>query len=319
MKKTRSYLQLMRFPALFTAMSDILLGFLLTHSPRMEMGNEASLLHDGCLLPFCLLLLSSSSLYLAGMIFNDIFDRKIDAVERPQRPIPSGQVPLRNAVLLGTILVILGVVAAAIVGRNAVTIAGLLVIAIFAYNRFLKKTIVGPLSMGSCRFLNILLGCSAIAVWNDAFAIPHINVAAAMMLYIVGVTLFAKQEAASQQDNQQAAQKQLAIAAATVFAGLLAILFVATNSSVGIAGAAPPLPTIFAWFVILFIIGRPLYSAITKPSPQQTQATVRTMLQCIILIDALLIDAATGHLIFAIATAALLIPTRFIGRWLYIT
>ncbi len=79
MSSLRTYLQLMRFPAVFTAMADILLGFLLNHD---------SFQHD--LMGLGLLLVSSSCLYLAGMVLNDVFDREVDARERPNRPIPFG-------------------------------------------------------------------------------------------------------------------------------------------------------------------------------------------------------------------------------------
>ena len=55
-------MQLVRFPAVFTAMADILLGFLLTHS-RLEPWHE-----------FALLLAASSLLYLSGMVLNDYFE-----------------------------------------------------------------------------------------------------------------------------------------------------------------------------------------------------------------------------------------------------
>ncbi|HAH43432.1 MAG TPA: hypothetical protein DCM07_00995, partial [Planctomycetaceae bacterium] len=60
MKTLLAYFQLMRLPAVFTAMSDIILGFLLTHgsfSPPIS---------------FALLLVASASLYLSGMVFNDV-------------------------------------------------------------------------------------------------------------------------------------------------------------------------------------------------------------------------------------------------------
>lgn len=76
----RAYLQLMRFPAVFTALADICLGFLLTHSTLAPAAD------------FALLAIGSSGLYLAGMVFNDFFDRHLDARERPGRPIPSGRI-----------------------------------------------------------------------------------------------------------------------------------------------------------------------------------------------------------------------------------
>src|SRR5262245_21014757 len=83
------FLQLLRLPNVFTAMADILLGFLLTHR-RLEPWPQ-----------FALVLAASSCLYLAGMALNDYFDREQDARERPFRPIPSGRVAARTALFIG--------------------------------------------------------------------------------------------------------------------------------------------------------------------------------------------------------------------------
>ncbi|WP_199835099.1 UbiA family prenyltransferase, partial [Streptomyces scabiei] len=40
---------------------------------------------------------SSVCLYWAGMALNDYADATVDAVERPERPVPSGRVPRRTA------------------------------------------------------------------------------------------------------------------------------------------------------------------------------------------------------------------------------
>ena len=58
MSTFRTYLQLVRLPAVFTAMADIFLGYLLTHATLHPLSN------------FGLLLLASSCLYLSGMVFN---------------------------------------------------------------------------------------------------------------------------------------------------------------------------------------------------------------------------------------------------------
>ena len=47
-----------------------------------------------------LLPVASVSLYWAGMALNDWADRELDAVERPERPIPSGRVAPRTALAL---------------------------------------------------------------------------------------------------------------------------------------------------------------------------------------------------------------------------
>ena len=83
------YLQLLRLPTVFTAMADIFLGYILTHRGFEPVDKFLGLLGASC------------GLYLAGMVFNDVFDRKQDAAERPHRPIPSGRVPLTAALVLG--------------------------------------------------------------------------------------------------------------------------------------------------------------------------------------------------------------------------
>lgn len=46
----------------------------------------------------------------ASMVLNDYYDREIDAVNEPLRPIPSGQVGLREALILASVLSVAGFV-----------------------------------------------------------------------------------------------------------------------------------------------------------------------------------------------------------------
>src|SRR6266496_4496406 len=94
-----AYAQLIRLPNVFTAMADIFMGFWFTHET----------LSPVCI--FLLLLLSSSCLYTAGMVLNDVFDVQRDRRERPQRPIPSGRVTLKVATRLGWALICFGIAA----------------------------------------------------------------------------------------------------------------------------------------------------------------------------------------------------------------
>ncbi|NEP43227.1 MAG: UbiA family prenyltransferase, partial [Okeania sp. SIO2H7] len=70
-----AYLQLMRPANIITAHADILVGY------------AAS----GATDPYRLgwLLLATTGLYGDGVVFNDVFDAELDAIERPERPIPS--------------------------------------------------------------------------------------------------------------------------------------------------------------------------------------------------------------------------------------
>src|SRR5205823_1510868 len=100
MTPLRPYAQLVRLPALPTALADICLGALATRA----------LPSRG--LAFGLLLLASGCLYCGGMVWNDFFDLEQDRRERPFRPLPSGRVTPAAAARLGAALLAGGVLCA---------------------------------------------------------------------------------------------------------------------------------------------------------------------------------------------------------------
>src|SRR5581483_11050567 len=80
-----AFAQLLRLPNVFTAFADIALGTaaasaVLPATPGSFWATAG------------LLALASGWLYLAGMVWNDIFDRNEDAKTRHFRPIPAGRV-----------------------------------------------------------------------------------------------------------------------------------------------------------------------------------------------------------------------------------
>lgn len=104
---------------------------------------------------------SSTCLYWAGMALNDYADRELDAVERPERPIPSGRVSPTTALRLAGGLTLAGVGLASLAGRRAVAVAVPLAGAVWAYDLLAKPTAFGPVVMASTRTLDVLLGGSA--------------------------------------------------------------------------------------------------------------------------------------------------------------
>ena len=80
---TLGLLTLIRPPNVFTAFADSLAGLLVLVGLGIPAPHRA-----------WAIVLASGCLYLAGIVFNDVFDREVDARERPMRPIPSGLVPL---------------------------------------------------------------------------------------------------------------------------------------------------------------------------------------------------------------------------------
>nr|WP_189165784.1 UbiA family prenyltransferase [Sphaerisporangium melleum] len=104
---------------------------------------------------------SSVCLYWAGMAANDWADRGLDAVERPERPIPSGRVSPGGALAVAAGLTAAGLAAAGLAGgRRALAVAVPLAAAVWSYDLVAKKTPAGPLVMALCRGLDVLLGAS---------------------------------------------------------------------------------------------------------------------------------------------------------------
>ncbi|MFU8850117.1 SCO3242 family prenyltransferase [Micromonospora sp. SL1-18] len=104
---------------------------------------------------------ASVLLYWAGMAANDWADRRLDAVERPERPIPSGRVHPATAFGVAAGLTAAGLaVATAAGGRRATAVAVPLAAAIWGYDLFAKNTAAGPAVMAACRGLDVLLGAS---------------------------------------------------------------------------------------------------------------------------------------------------------------
>ncbi|HEX4352190.1 MAG TPA: UbiA family prenyltransferase, partial [Polyangiales bacterium] len=143
----RPLLRLCRVPNVFTAFADAVAGIALARGAFQV--RDLSLVF------------ASGSLYLAGMVWNDYFDREVDARERPERPIPSGEVSPLMAAGLGVGLAALGLGLALAHGLASFAIALALVLAILAYDVWLKNGALGPAAMGVCRTLDVVLGLSA--------------------------------------------------------------------------------------------------------------------------------------------------------------
>ncbi|HUG19069.1 MAG TPA: UbiA family prenyltransferase [Planctomycetaceae bacterium] len=297
-KKVLPYLQLMRLPALMTAWTDCFAGLVMTHS-AFEPISE-----------YVLLMLATTGLYLAGMVFNDVFDVEIDRRERPERPIPSGRVTLRNAIVSGVVLLAIGLGSAAAMGRNTLILAALLTACIFAYDAGLKKTLLGPFAMGGCRFLNVLMAASAIGHWNSIWTRPQLGLAAGIGIYIVGITFFARSEATT-------SRRGLLILGMLLCNAGVAVLIWLINVWPGAPGTEARV--LIGLGAILVIQNRRWAQAVFQPEAKLVQAGVRSGLTALIFFDALMVYYKWGDPVWAIVTVAAVIPALLLGRWISMT
>lgn len=138
-----------------------------------------------------------SLMYVAGMYLNDAFDREIDARERPDRPIPSGQVAAITVFGAGFGLLLAGVLTIAALavttGAGWRPIASVLGLAatIVVYDMHHKGNRLGPLIMGLCRVG--VYATAAFAVGADVTNTLLLG-CGALLAYLIGLTYIAKSE-----------------------------------------------------------------------------------------------------------------------------
>lgn len=305
-----AFAQLLRLPNVFTAFADIALA---TAVAAVVLPERTA----GFWVAAVLLALASGSLYLAGMVWNDVFDRAEDARTRPQRPLPSGRVRLRTAITLGVVLLVLGLAFAVLAGvpdvarstgwnhEPLVYAIGILLI-VLIYDGGLKHTPVGPVGMGSCRFLNVLLGLSTIPDEAIDFGL-RIHLAGVVGLYIVGVTWFARTE-------EGRSNRRHLIAAAGVI-GLALALALTLKARLPLDSWPNPFPYLLVIFG--FYVGRPLARAISLRGPREVQAAVKRCVLGLVGLDALLATAFVGAP--GLLIVFLLPPALVIGKWVYST
>jgi 4-hydroxybenzoate polyprenyltransferase len=152
------------------------------------------------------MLAAFSLLYIGGMFLNDAFDADVDARERPERPIPSGEIG-RGAVFgWGFGLMAGGVALLAWVGFGFAPHTGVwpvlgglaLAGAITFYDAFHKNNPLSPVFMGLCRVLvYVAAGLCTVVALPAALWVGS----ALMLCYLIGLTYIAKQENLAKVEN----------------------------------------------------------------------------------------------------------------------
>lgn len=163
----------------------------------------------------------SAMLYSGGMVMNDYFDQPIDRIERPARPIVSGEVRESAALLLGMGLLGGGVVTLVATSAPALPWILLLVSSILAYNLLHRSHIAGPLLMATCRALVPVIAAVSCApegrpnwVALGFFALP-------LALHTSAISIAARHEAERERTDRM---RRVAIASAMTGAAALAPL-----------------------------------------------------------------------------------------------
>lgn len=135
--------------------------------------------------------LAMSLFYVGGMYLNDYFDRVVDAKERPERPIPAGEISAEAVAAIGFAMLVVGMALMASTGIAAALTGILLSVVIVGYDLFHKGNPLAPIIMGLCR---ALVYCGAAAAAIGGVSEPVVIAALALLAYVAGITYAARQE-----------------------------------------------------------------------------------------------------------------------------
>ena len=249
------------------------------------------------------LLVATTGLYGGGVVLNDVFDAQLDAVERPERPIPSGAVTVRGASVLGALLLAGGIGAAFLCSALSGLVAFGTALSVLLYDAWGKhQNLLGPVNMGLCRGLNLLLGITVAGVWPGSRAALGL----VTLCYIAGVTTLSRGEVRG--GTRAAANISLGWLVASL--GVLGAL--ASQAKSGLIFAAPIL------LVLLIRLSGPFSEALRTLDPKKIGLAIKTGVLSLILLDAVL-AALYGGLWFGVAVLFLYIPATLLARLFAVT
>ncbi|RLS29787.1 MAG: hypothetical protein DWH79_11800 [Planctomycetota bacterium] len=308
-----AWARLLRLPNHFTAVADVLAGYLVVAGLKTVIVR-----------PEMLWAVAAGWLfYAAGMVLNDVFDVALDRKERPERPLPSGVIEVATAARVGQgLLALAGMsacVTAVLSGHPAPALVGAcLTSSIWMYDRHAKGTPWGPAVMGLCRGLNWLLGMSAAGGPEiDSQWLLPLGIA----VYVAGITLYARDEASASR-RASLARATGVMALGLLLAGLGTWLTVQASGTIPWAAAAQPgiaIDRLTGWMLLwsmvsLSILLRALLGVL-EPVPERVRAAVGNAIMSLITLDAALVLAACGEQ-WAVVILLLLAPFMFLRQFI---
>ncbi len=268
------YIRLTRPANLVTALADVLAGFAISGYITCALQDRMSCLGLGIDGPNWIaissLLIATMCLYGGGVVLNDVYDAKLDSEERPERPIPSGVVELKHARMFGFVLLIIGFALSVSVHVYSGALAFAICVFVISYNIYSKhKTWLGPINMGLCRGLNLLLGMSVIGYRSTLWWLLFLPI-----IYIAAITMVSQGEVHA---NNKKKILQAGILYGVVLA-ILSTLFLVSDFSIVYAA---PFILFFAWNIY-----KPLVKAYKKNEPGNIKRAVKAGVMSLIVLNA---------------------------------
>jgi 4-hydroxybenzoate polyprenyltransferase len=294
----KDYLLLIRLPNLFTLPSNILVGFAIASALTLTFTSFVQVL---------LLVTISIFLYCVGLVLNDLFDYNIDKKERPDRPLASGKISRKVAIVLVTIFSVTALSLSLLVSVLTFGISLVLIALIFGYDKYLKNTQAGPFTIAAARVMNVMLGTSASFNSIDSFPqfVILVFVLTITFVYVSLIGFISKYEVQGFSENIKLYLIPVIIAG--IISSIMLFTFIGFFKYESLI--------ILALF--LFIMVKALYR-IQKKDSIGIQQCIQKMIMSIIVLDSTYLSGIRG-LEVGLPVLLLTAPLLILSRKMYMT
>ncbi|MEX0684950.1 MAG: UbiA family prenyltransferase [Balneolales bacterium] len=182
--KLYAHLKLARISNNPTVLTNVLAGAALS-------GVFSEALSNSVVILLVLLMGAMSLFYTAGMYLNDVFDYKIDLKERPERPLPSGQIGINTALTLVGVFFLSGLILLAFIGLESFA-SGLILVAIIIFYDYWHKT--NPLSHYIMALTRVMVYVTAFFAFSMEPTNKLVIAGLLLFFYVASLTFIAKSE-----------------------------------------------------------------------------------------------------------------------------
>lgn len=294
----KDYLFLIRLPNLFTLPSNILVGFAIASALTLTFTSFVQVL---------LLVTISIFLYCVGLVLNDLFDYNIDKKERPDRPLASGKISRKVAIVLVTIFSVIALSLSLLVSVPTFGISLVLIALIFGYDKYLKNTQAGPFTIAAARVMNVMLGTSV--SFNNIDSFPQfvilVFVLTITFVYVSLIGFISKYEVQGFSENIKLYLIPVIIAG--IISSIMLFTFIGFFKYESLI--------ILALF--LFIMTKAVYR-IQKKDSIGIQQCIQKMIMSIIVLDSTYLSGIRGVEV-GLAVLLLIAPLLILSRKMYMT
>lgn len=317
------YLKLFRISNVFTVPPDIIVGFL---AVSINFGSSIGY----SISDLVILIFSSVFLYLGGLVSNDLFDIKVDRLERPTRPLPSGRIKKTNALLITVIMFSLGLILAAFVNTAALGISMLLIFSIVAYNYRIKNGFFRPYLMAGIRSLNVIYGASFVfdismnsILENGDYLISNAGFSSYLLLALASCAVYFHIFILTSLSKSETTQEFLKIKNGLNIQKIQITYLIFLLISLSLAIILTPHKLDFLIFILFFLfLINLLFNRASKMDNSKGEEVikfvVKNMLILLIILDSAFIAGEAG-LLSGLVVALLTIPCIILGKWISMT